>query len=158
MKKNNKKFDKTLAYAYRLLSYRPRSKKELSFRLKLKKIDEAIIEKVIQHLEGLNYINDREFAKFWVRMRLSAKPCGVSLICYELKDKGVKQSIIDSVIEEQTKDYDEREVALNIAIRQKEKLRKKDLVTAKRRTFDFLKRRGFSYSNIYDAINQVFEK
>lgn len=158
MKKKNNKFDKALGYSYRLLSYRPRSKKELSFRLKLKKFDKITVKKVIQRLEELDYIDDEEFAKFWIRMRLSAKPCGVSLLCYELRDKGVSQDIIDSVIKEQTKDYDEKKVALDLAIQQKDRLKNKDLTTAKRRIFGYLKRRGFSYSDIYDAINGIFKK
>lgn len=158
MKSEDKKFDKALSYAYRLLSYRPRSKKELCFRLKHKSFDEDSVKRVIKHLEEIDYINDKEFARYWIRMRLSAKPCGVSLLCYELKNKGVCEGLIKSTINELTKHYDERKTAIKLAKERKSKFKKVDTNTAKRRIFGYLKRRGFSYSDIYDAIDEVFNK
>ncbi|NQU73859.1 MAG: regulatory protein RecX, partial [Candidatus Omnitrophica bacterium] len=53
--------------AYRLLSYRSRSIKEINDRLKKKGFSPAIIKKTVTHLKQINYLNDEEFAKSWVR-------------------------------------------------------------------------------------------
>lgn len=158
MEEKSKRYKKALSYAYRLLSYRPRSKKELIFRLIRKKYKKKVVKEVIQFLEKIEYVDDKKFAKYWIRNRLTAKPCGVSLLYYELKEKGVSKNIIHTTIEELCKDYDEEEVAVELAKKRKEKIRDKDEIKCKRKVLNFLRRRGFSYSNIYDAIEKVFNK
>jgi len=155
VKNENKTFNKTLSYAYKLLSYRPRSKKELYDRLIRKKFNQNVITKVLNYLENIDYVNDEEFVRYWIRMRLSAKPCGVSLLYYELNDKGVSQDLIESILSEVSKDYNEKEVAVKLAKKHRSRIKNKDLNTIKRRIFNYLKRRGFSTSDIYDAIDVV---
>jgi len=133
----SKAFNKTLSYACTLLSYRPRSKKELYDRLKRKKFDKPSIEQVIKYLEEINYIDDKEFARLWIKMRLSAKPCGVSLLYYELKNKGLSEDLISFSIDEALKEYDEKEAAIELAKQRKVKIKKCDKQTTKRRIFGF---------------------
>ena len=80
-----------------ILSRREHSANEL--RLKLHKKFEAIseIEEVIIRLENNNLLNDFRFAETYARIR-KRKGFGPNKIHYELKNKGIKESISNEII------------------------------------------------------------
>ena len=80
-----------------ILSRREHSAHEL--KLKLHKKFEAIfeIEEVITKLESNNLLNDYRFAETYARIR-KRKGFGPNKIHYELKNKGIKESISNEII------------------------------------------------------------
>src|SRR5690554_1602431 len=56
-------------YAINLLSYRARSKKEIEDRLKGKGYEDIIIEKTIEFLKAYKLLNDKSFAKDYIRYK-----------------------------------------------------------------------------------------
>ncbi|MCK4649219.1 RecX family transcriptional regulator, partial [bacterium] len=56
-------------YAFKLLSYRPRSIKEIRNRLKKKDYSSKVILEVIKDLKRLKFLNNKEFARMWVESR-----------------------------------------------------------------------------------------
>jgi len=129
--------------ALNLLSYRGRSKKELSARLQKKGVEPKLIVETLQELEAAGLINDLEFAKAWVRERGESR--GPFKLRSELIAKGVPKEIIDKALSEC---LPESEIA--------QKLTQKWLRThqylpqdiLKRRLFSFLLRRGLNYETI----------
>ena len=85
-------------YLLRLLSRRIYSRYEISRKLKGKGYPENIITKLIFWLEDNNYINDELFAEMWAQFRLQNKPIGRYKLNQELRTKGIKQDIIQKVI------------------------------------------------------------
>ena len=63
-------------YSFKLLSYRPRSIKEIEDRLKKKDYSAKVILEVIKSLKRLKFLNDKEFARMWVKSRIKTKPMG----------------------------------------------------------------------------------
>ena len=96
-------FEKLYNSSLRFLSYRPRSEKEIRDRLKLKnkksnlKDLKLIIDRVIERLKKHKFINDEEFAKWWIESRLRFKPRSLRLIKLELKQKGISEETIDNL-------------------------------------------------------------
>ncbi len=70
----NKEFLKAKDYAYKLLSYRQRSTKEIKERLEKKGFPLRVIKKAIKYLSEIDYLNDESFAKFWIRAKTKANP------------------------------------------------------------------------------------
>ncbi len=144
-------YEKLLQASIRFVSYRPRSEKEIRDFLK-KKLTRwkvyggTVVQKVLDRLKELNYVDDAKFAAWWVEQRSTFKPKGKRLIKLELKAKGVKDSIVETI--------DERELAQR-AIQKKLILWQKlpDL-ERKKKLFDFLSRRGFSTDTIYRIIDE----
>lgn len=137
-----------------MLKFRLRSEREIYQRLKKKKFNEEIIKRVLAFLKEKKFINDALFTKAWLEYRIK-KPLGIRRLKEELKLKGIDKGIIESGIEEITKNYCEGDIAAKIA---KERLSKlKDIAPqkAKPRIFSYLLRRGFSYEAIMDALNQI---
>ena len=151
-------FEKGKQIAYRFLSYRPRSKKEVERKLKEKKISGENIVSIISLLEKNNYLNDREFTLNWVKYRMENRPSGRRSLEYELREKGVDSEIIkDSLDEVYTGEFDEYEVAVRLAEKKIASLRKvktEDNIV-KRRLFSYLHRKGFSYDTIERVMSDL---
>ncbi|MDD4953647.1 MAG: regulatory protein RecX [Candidatus Omnitrophica bacterium] len=141
------------SYAFLLLKFRQRSQKELYLRLKRKKFPEDIIYKVISFLVQKEFIDDKVFARSWLRSRLK-RPFGLRRIKEELKFKGIDKEIIEDELALVKKDYREEDVVGKIARQRLEKLKNIDPAKARQRVYAYLLRRGFSPEVVSEAIKQ----
>jgi len=123
-------FDYLTAKALRLLSYRPRSIREIKKRLTKTNADTNTINRVINNLIEQNLLNDQEFARWWVDQRVKFRPRGNYALTQELAQKGLDREIIDSVL----LSFDA------------------ELALAKKLPQSKLSSRGFSFS-VIDALN-----
>jgi len=147
-------------YLLRLLSRRIYSRYEISRKLNNKRYPENIIANLILWLENNNYINDELFAKMWAQFRLQNKPIGRYKLNQELRIKGIKQNIIQKVIDKTYNEIDELTLARNLI---KEKIVSSEIKNIRidpKKIYNFLLRRGFSIEisrNIYDELNNKYE-
>ena len=91
----------------RLLSYRPRSIFEIKQKLsRLKYATPDLITQTLDYFINASLLDDQKFASWWVEQRTTHRPKGNIALKSELFQKGVDQSIIDSVLlsSEQEKD------------------------------------------------------
>src|SRR3989344_6757140 len=102
---NSTIFERYYNLSLRFLSYRPRSEKEIIDYLKKKSSSvktsegqEKLIESIIKKLKEYKFIDDVEFAKFWIEQRTKFKHKPIRVIEYELKQKGINKEIIDDVL------------------------------------------------------------
>jgi len=153
---------KALSYAYRLFKYRPRSRKELQERLKLQGYNTAIIDRVIHEFEQQGLIDDKCFARLWALTRIQGKPSSLTNIKGELLLKGIDSQIIDDTLGQLKKDFNEYEIAKSLATKKLrshtnlyKKAKDKVGVGRKKRLFDYLKRRGFSFDVIYKVLDEI---
>jgi regulatory protein len=156
--------------AIRFLSYRPRSEREVEMRLRKKTYSPEQIATVLDRLRKRGYLDDLEFARFWVSNRQSFSPRGPRLLRSELRQKGVSPDVVDAVLEEQSEAQAEavqeaEEVAaawgqtasdeptpgtdlanaLTLARKKWRTYGTLDPQTARRRLTGFLMRRGYNY-------------
>jgi len=146
--KEKSDYHKFLNFAYRYLSFRPRSEKEIDDYLKKKKADEKIREKIVSSLKGKNLLNDYDFAFWWVEQRLSFRPKGKRALRQELRRKGIDEEIISSVLE---KKVDEVSLAKKILRRRASFWQRLSPFERRKKETAYLLRRGFSW----ETINQV---
>jgi regulatory protein len=138
--------------AVRLLSYRPRSKNEISTRLRRNGFGDEAISAAIGRMEELGYINDEDFATFWVENRQQHRPRGRRLIAQELRAKGVSQEVAEQAVEEAG--IDEFSQALELAQKRAERMRGLEREVWRRRMAGFLQRRGYNW----DVTRRVLEE
>jgi regulatory protein len=140
-------FKKAENYAYWLLAHRDRSSKEITDRLKRKNIPEEIIQKLLDKLQKMGYINDYKFANQWIKNRLRDKPRGEKLLRQELYNKGLSKEIVNKAIREEfsRQKIDELSLAKRTLGKKLPGYKKLDKPVAYRRAKSFLARRGFSY-------------
>jgi len=147
-----KKSEKALSYAHRLFTVRARSESELKDRLFRKGFDRDTIQSVISRLKDKNIINDERFARLWVESRMRTSPRGAILLRRELIEKGVPSSVIEGALLENREPEDR--VAKRLAERKIKSLRGIPKIKAKRRLFDYLKRKGIKFDIIEEILTE----
>jgi len=151
-------FDKYYLKALKYLNIRPRSEKEILDYLQKNKADKLVIQLVINKLKEQKFLNDEEFAKMWVRSRTEFKPKGKYVLQLELKQKGITQEIIESVLFENAKEHPELDLAADVLKRKQKKYQNMDRQERFNKAGQMLARRGFGLDVIKSAIDQVFKK
>jgi regulatory protein len=144
--------EKAKQRALGLISYRPRSVKEVQQRLRRAGVEEGKIAEVVTSLQQAGLLDDETFTKSWVESRLEASPRSKRMIAWELRQKGVSESTIDTSLDE----VSDEESAYRLA--QKRWPRVANLQPAlerKRKLTEYLARHGFAYDVIQDVIAKL---
>ncbi|MCK4594373.1 regulatory protein RecX [bacterium] len=126
--------------AYRLLSRRDHSERELEKKLG-RRFEPETIAAVLENLRVQDLVNDRRFAKSFARQLLAKGPCGEGLIRRKLAGRGVAPAIIDQTLDELN--INEEELGRLAAQLKLPSLIGLDRETAVRRLLSHLERRGF---------------
>lgn len=146
-------FSKFYNLILRFLSVRPRSEKELKDWFTRKEVGEEVRKMVWKKLQNLGYINDEEFAKWWIEQRQTFRPTGFRRLALELRQKGISNDIVES-IKYKVARKDELVLA-KTAVEKKLRLWE-NLPPEKfrQKLTSFLARRGFSWETISEIINK----
>ncbi len=140
--------------ALRYLGYRPLSESEMRLKLAGRGFDEDCIETTLGRLREKGLMDDAGFARFWKENRQSFSPRSRWLIGQELKQKGVPQEAIDSVLG----DIDDSENAYSVGRSKARLLKDCDYESFRRRLGDHLKRRGFGYGVIINTVERLWRE
>ena len=140
--------------ALNLLARRPRSSQEVRSRLKQNGFAEPAIEEALQRLEGWNYVDDADFARYWVENREANRPRGRRLLEQELRHKGVDREVARSAID--AAEPNEFAAALELANGKLRSYSGLDPQVARRRLAGFLGRRGYGFDVIGPVMQRVF--
>jgi regulatory protein len=141
--------------AYRLLTYRPRSRAEIEAKLVDRGFHDAVIAAVLADLARLGYVNDLRFAREWAQGRIRLRGFGRRRIGQELKNKGIGQEIIRDVFTEVFSGETEIETAEQVAEKKLSTMKTLDRLTRRRRLAGFLERKGFSFEIIRDVLKRT---
>ena len=145
--------NKAYQHALHYLSYRPRTRQEVTQNLQKKEYSDEAIDLVIERLESLSYIDDVAFAQSWIENRSIHNPKGRTALAYELRQKGLTQAEIDQSLE----DLDETTLAWQAVQKKMRQWRTLDEATLRQKVKGYLARRGFTYSTISTVFEQVLE-
>lgn len=140
--------------AARFLAYRPRSTAEIRDNLAKHETPAAVIEAALDRLESLGYLDDQAFARFWVENRQTFKPRGPMALRHELRQKGVADNVIDTVLA----DIDSDNAAYRAAEARVRRLRGLDERTFQQKMGGYLQRRGFDYATSRTVIARLVEE
>jgi regulatory protein len=144
-------------HALRYLSYRDRSKLEVTHYLEKKEHSHPIIQQALGALIELGYINDQRFALQWGRHKINKQKLGKSRLYVELLNKGIDKEILESTLATLYEDNTEAELAAQCARKKLNSLKDVEEEKKKRRLIQHLKRRGFSADIIYQSLKDVSE-
>jgi len=144
--------------ALRLLAVRARSVKEIRAKLADKGVDGPVLEKVIEKLLDLNYLDDVAFAGQWTRYLAFNLLYGNRRIEASLREKGVPEEIIRRSISENREELEEKAALRRILNKKIKGLNAQNLDRKqKARLARMLAGRGFSTSLIYEALRNPQE-
>jgi regulatory protein len=147
--------ERAVQASLRLLSVRPRSRRELRDRLRRKGFRQPAIEAAVDRLLRWGYLDDADFARQWIAQRQATRPRGRRLLEVELRAKGIDPEAVSEAVE--AAGLDEETTALRVASKYRERLAGLDPLTRQRRLAGVLQRRGFDWEvirRVLDAIDR----
>ena len=142
----NKAHERALLF----LSYRPRSKAEVTRRLIRQGFDKSVVSGEVERLSETGLLDDSAFAQYWISNREQFRPRGQYALRQELRQKGIDDTIIDGLLHQ----IDDTENAHRAAAPKLSSWHRLEPDVAYRKLSGYLGRRGFSY----EAIQQVWER
>ena len=115
------------------------------------RITPEMIQEVVSRLESQNYINDQDFARYFIENRHQNKGISTKRLIQELKIKGVNNDIIEQAMFDQDTGNLFREEEVEIEKMIKKQLRK---TSDRQKIIAYLARQGFSYDLIKAKLDQ----
>lgn len=153
-------FEQYYLKAVHFLKFRPRSVKELRDHLKKKNAPEEIIATVVAKLKEQKFLNDHDFAQWWIESRARFRPKGRRIVELELRQKGISQEIIDEAIAgEKAADVPNEEEQLTRLVAQRfPKYKHLEKIEIYQKLGAYLARRGYTWDQIKHSIDAHLEK
>lgn len=167
-KLNNQKdfYNKVFNHSLYFLKFRPRSEKEVRSNLQkylykfgLQEDDRTeLINKTIHRLKDLKFVDDWEFAKYWIDQRKRSKPKGKKVIAFELRQKGIDNDLAEVLVEQEFSDNLVNDLINKLIEKADRKYQYLPYLERKNKLTQFLLRRGFSYEEIRPVIDEYVKK
>ncbi len=153
MEIENEAFKLLYHKAVRMLSSREHGSNELRKKLLAKESDEELVEQVIAALKKQKYLDDWRYVESYCMSRIN-RGYGPTKIRYELKQKGIKGSMLDAVLAEIDRDLWQQAIIKQIA----KKVTDAELsFPDKMKLFRSLASRGFEQQQIQNAWEDYME-
>jgi len=139
-----------LRIALRYLESRPRACREVELRLRRDRFSAESIDRTLDRLVELAYLDDKRYAAAFSRDRIRLRPCGERRLRADLRAKGVSPDDADAGIREAMAEEDVTEADLldRVAAARATRLVRLDPAVARRRLYAYLERRGFASSGV----------
>lgn len=144
--KRDSKSDKAYMSVLSLIARRPRSESEIKNYLARKQYDQEVSRQILSRLAELGYINDLDFARRWIDSRKLLKPTSKRKLVQELKQKGVKDDVIEQALYEEP--VDDLTALKQLIERKRKQPKYRDELKLKQ----YLYRQGFNYQDIKQAL------
>ncbi|GAB4109474.1 MAG: hypothetical protein Kow00105_18190 [Phycisphaeraceae bacterium] len=152
------RFDKALRQAMTRLNRRAMSRRDLDRKLRDLGHDETLRARVLDHLAGLNLLDDEAYARALIEATCRRKPAGPQLLRQKLYKKGINRSLIEKLVSEATDGQDLSPGAVELARKKLRTMQRLDLPTRKRRLFGLLARRGFNPDTISSVMAELADE
>lgn len=149
-----KVFDRALNF----FSYRPRSEKEFQDWFTRKQVGQETQKLVVEKLQSLGYLNDEEFAKWWIEQRSTFRPAGERLLRMELLKKGLSKDLIAQLLKDSVSKDSEIEMAKRIVQKKLKSIKNLPDLELKQKLYGFLSRRGFDWGIIEKVVDEIIKK
>lgn len=133
-----------------LLEKQDRTERQLYDKLKQSEYPEECIEAAIQYVKDYHYIDDERYAKTYIRYHQEKK--SLQRLKMDLLSKGVDKTTIEYALDEEF-EADERVMIARLLEKKRYNASHAD-VAIRRKTYQFLLRRGFKSSDIITVMEQ----
>jgi len=160
-------FEKSYNRVLHFLSFRPRSEKEIKDYLNKKssyakasegqekKKLEVMINSIIDKLKEHKFINDNDFASWWIDQRTRVKPRAWKVIQYELKQKGIDEETIQSQFTIYNLQFTNEDMAKKLIQRKSFRYRDLPKQEAYQKLARFLASKGFDWGVIKKVLSNI---
>jgi regulatory protein len=151
--------EKAETKAFRLLTMRAHSEKELGAKLRERGFGEGVVAGVVEKCRELGYLNDREFARQRARELAVNRLLGDRRIVFDLREKGIPEKLSRQAIEEARGEIGEDD-AIEAILRRKGRAKAIDAMGEKERArlMRSLLGKGFPTGLIFRKLQKIEEE
>lgn len=149
---------KPIDYSLFLLSRKDYTKAEMKEKLASKGYEEREVEKALEKLENLGFLDDLRFAQRWIESRAQNRPISRKAMILELKRKGIEEGLIEEAMrkaEEEGNLPSDLDMARRLATSRMKRIGTGDRNIIMRRIYGTLARKGFSPDIITDILKEI---
>lgn len=137
-----------------LLERMDRSRYELAGKLARAGFSEEAVEDALDYVTGFGYLDDLRFAKNYLRREQEKN--GKRKLVYALKKAGISEEILEQALSEAAEEEPADEVEkVKALIRKRYSSEEKPDQAELRRLTGYVSRRGFSFEDIYQALEEL---
>ncbi|MEA1974115.1 MAG: RecX family transcriptional regulator [Bacillota bacterium] len=140
--------------ALNYISYQERTIKEVKNKLISKEYLNVTINKTIEELLKLNYLNDFEYAKRFIEVKI--KKMGIKKIKYLLIEKGIDEKKFEFLLMNYSEEQ-QYEIALLLASKKNNQYSSISYQKRYSRLSGLLNRKGYSYPIINRVLSEILE-
>jgi SOS response regulatory protein OraA/RecX len=143
--------------ALRLLKVRPRTELELRRRLHALDAGTDATDAVIRNLKAQGLVDDRVFARLWVREKAQRGGTGRLRIRHDLETRGIHPDVVKDELDRSFSYEEESRAADDLARRKFKRLRAMPAGKAKGRVYSYLVGKGFTSGVASEAARRAVE-
>ena len=142
-------FDSQKAKIVKYIVYKKRSEQEIRNKF-YGKIEENLLEDIIEYLKENEYINDKEYIKKTIKEYMTLNNLSMKEIKYKLLAKGIQKSDLEDYLSNHTDElYDyELESAKKLAAKKANQMSEEEIRT-------YLLKKGYQEENIRQALQYL---
>jgi regulatory protein len=142
--------------AWRYLSRREHSEKELRDKLLVKGNEVGIIDRIISNLKEKDYINNERFARLLIVDEINFKKNGPLLIKNKLLKKGLEIDLVNHLLNEYYNEVQQEKNCKYLAEKKYKSLKESDINQKKSRLGNYLTQKGFTWDISANVISDLF--
>lgn len=144
-------------YAFKLLSYRGRSEKELEERLRKKGINKSVVSFTVNYLKDIGLIDDMALAETLKREAVTTKLLSQNGAKKFMLTRGISREIVDLVFSND--ENEDIETARRFVDKKLKTFKNYPSETVRRRLYNLLLRRGYSFETIMAVLkDKIFKE
>lgn len=140
---------------YRYCVYQDRCRQEVSQKLKALGANEAQIPGFIAHLESERFLDECRYAHSFIRGKFTYKRWGKNKLLFELRQKGVPESLIQEAMEEEIDQEHYEITARKLLERKARQLQATDLQSVRDKLVRFMQQKGFEWDVIELSLREA---
>ena len=110
----DREYGRAEAKAFRLLTLRAHSEKELRAKLREGQFPAPVVNQVVLRCRELGYLDDEVFARQRARLLAVSRLAGDRRIVFDLRERGINAELAAQVIEEVRGEFDEEAAATRL--------------------------------------------
>ena len=153
---NESDFKKARSLALKLLTICQKSQRDIEDKLKTKGFDKDVVSMAVEDLKGLGLIDDRGYALELARSKIKNRLWGINKVKCVLAEKGVQKEVIEDIVSEIRKEFDD-EAVIKKALKKWAEKNRVGGAKDKARAFRHLLSKGFQTSLVYKVLNNYYK-
>lgn len=146
------------AKAAALLSNRDYSIGDFRRKLKFKKFGEQAINEAVHKYKTKGILDDRKYALKIVNRMINEKPAGRQLLIATLRNKLIPRELAEETVDSVLQNEDTVALAVEALSKRWRQFGQFEVEAARIKSYNYLSRRGFSYSDTKEAFARLWEE